>query len=106
MSEGPMSGQITEPARNTHGTAAETPVQMVLDAARRFIAYRERAAALVTGRLHPPMSLAEAIDRDFLAFDITQAERALRAAVIALDPDSAPVWLAEPEARARHAAPG
>ncbi|MDO9707974.1 hypothetical protein [Paracraurococcus lichenis] len=78
-------------------------IRRVLDAARRFIAYRERAAALAKGRMAEPATLAEAIDRDFLAFDITQAERELRAAVIALDPDSAPVWLAEPEARARHA---
>ncbi|MBK1657294.1 hypothetical protein [Paracraurococcus ruber] len=78
-------------------------IQRVLDAARRYVAYRERAAAMASGRIPEARTLADAIDRDFLAFDIARAERELRAAVIALDPDAAPFWLSEPEARARHA---
>ena len=72
--------------------------------ARRLVGYRERAAALAAGTIPPPRSMAEAIDRDFLAFDIRRTERALRAAVIAADPDHAPIRLASPRARARHAA--
>lgn len=83
----------------------EARLRQVFEAARRLVAYRERAAALAARDLHPP-SLAEAIDRDFLAFDIGRAERALRAAVIAADPDRAPLWLAEPELRDRHAEQG
>lgn len=74
-------------------------VQRVVEAARRLVAYRERAAALRNGRIPEASSLAEAIDRDFLGFDVARAERDLRAAVIALDPDSAPVWLADPRLR-------
>ena len=72
--------------------------------ARRLVGYRERAAAMSDGRIPPPRNLAEAIDRDFLAFDISRTERALRAAVIAAAPDRAPLHLAAPAARARHAA--
>jgi hypothetical protein len=72
--------------------------------ARRLIGYRERAAAIAAGRIPEPCSMAEAIDRDFLAFDISRTERALRAAIIAADPDRAPIRQAVPQARARHAA--
>lgn len=54
--------------------------------ARRLLGYRERAAALAAGRVPPPRSMAEAIERDFLAFDISRTERALRAAISAADP--------------------
>ena len=101
-----MSRTIALDNDETDCAADPARVQRVIEAARRFIAYRERLATIISGRLPRPASLAEAIDRDFLHFDITQSERELRAAVIALDPDSAPVWLACPEVRARHAKPG
>jgi hypothetical protein len=55
----------------------------VLETARRFIACRERAATTAA----PAATLAEAIERDFLAFDLSRAERELRDAVIAIDPE-------------------
>lgn len=61
-------------------------MRRVFDAARRFIACRELAAALASGHLPPAKSLAEAIQRDFLAFDLTRAERELRESVIAAEP--------------------
>lgn len=57
----------------------------VFDTARRFIAYRERESAIATGTLPPPRTLAEAIDRDFLAFELRRAERELRDAVVAIN---------------------
>ncbi len=61
-------------------------LRLVFDAARRFIACRERAAAVAMGRIPPARTLAEAIERDFLGFDLEEAERALRDAVIGADP--------------------
>jgi hypothetical protein len=58
----------------------------VFDTARRFVAYREREVALAAGRLPPPRTLSEAIDRDFLAFELRRAERELREAVSAAEP--------------------
>lgn len=58
----------------------------VFDTARRYIAYRERESAIATGTIPAPRNLAEAIDRDFLAFELRRAERDLREAVVALDP--------------------
>lgn len=75
----------------------------VAELARRLVAYRDRAAAMADGRIPAPRTMAEAIDRDFLAFDISRTEQALRAAVIAADPDRSPSHLASPAARARHA---
>lgn len=87
-----------------HRSTGGSPADRVQELARRLVGYRERAAALAAGRLPRPRTLAEAIDRDFLAFDIARAERALREALIAADPDRAPIALATPRARARHAA--
>jgi len=61
-------------------------LQRVFDAARRFVACRELATAMAAGHLPPAKSLAEAIQRDFLAFDLTRAERELRESVIAAEP--------------------
>jgi len=61
----------------------------VFDTARRYVAYREREAALAAGKLPAPRTLAEAIDRDFLAFELRRAERDLREAVISAEPDFA-----------------
>lgn len=61
-------------------------LRRVFDAARRLVACRELATAMASGTLPPARSLAEAIQRDFLAFDLTRAERELREAVIAAEP--------------------
>ncbi|TCZ55099.1 hypothetical protein [Roseicella aquatilis] len=92
-----MREDDTEPVET--GGCDPARMRRVIEAARRFVACRERAVALRRGRIPEPASLAEAIDRDFLGFDIARAERDLRAAVIALDPDSAPIWLADPRTR-------
>ncbi len=68
------------------GDHQEQGARCVVDAARRFIACRELATAMAAGHLPPPKSLAEAIQRDFVAFDLTRAERDLREAVIAAEP--------------------
>ena len=62
----------------------------VFDTARRFVAYRDRQQAVDEGQMPMPRTLAEAIDRDFLAFELRRAERALREAVMALEPDLLP----------------
>lgn len=79
------------------GSTAE--LLRVFETARRFISCRTRAAALAE-RSDPVGTLADAIERDFLIFDLARAERALREAVTAIDPTSG---LAE-IAAARHAA--
>lgn len=53
----------------------------VLEAARRFLAYRDRVTAAFTSE--PPQTLGAAIDRDFLVYDFEQAAEALRRAVSA-----------------------
>jgi len=68
------------------GDHKEPDAQRVVEAARRFIACRELATAMAAGHLPPPKSLAEAIQRDFVAFDLSRAERDLREAVIAAEP--------------------
>jgi hypothetical protein len=70
----------------------------VLDSARRFIAFHERAAAIAAGKIPPPRTLAEAIDRDFLAFDLERAARELREAVIEVNARmvAPPIVLAPP----------
>jgi|GEM_PF-4078411 hypothetical protein len=65
---------------------SQQDLHRVFDAARRFVACRELATAMASGNLPPARSLAEAIQRDFLAFDLTRAERELREAVIAAEP--------------------
>ncbi|MCO6415954.1 hypothetical protein JYK14_07150 [Siccirubricoccus sp. KC 17139] len=66
----------------------QTELRRVFEAARRFVAYRARAAALAVESCEET-SLAEAIERDFLLFDLGRAEHELREAVLALDPDLA-----------------
>ena len=82
------------------GSTAE--LQRVFETARRFIACRARAATLAE-RGDPVGTLAEAIERDFLIFDLARAERALREAVIAIDPTPG---LREIAAAGRAATPG
>jgi hypothetical protein len=75
----PVSVTAADPAQRD-------TLHRVFDAARRFIACRERAAAVAMGRIPPPRTLGEAIERDFLGFDLEEAERALREAVTTADP--------------------
>ena len=72
----------------------------VFETARRFVACRERADAVAAGRAPVARTLAEAIERDFAGFELVEAERALRAAVIAADPKLASL----PAAPARRSA--
>lgn len=55
----------------------------VLEAARDFLVCRDRLAAVRGGQVAPARSLAEAIGRDFLPFDLERATEALREAVAA-----------------------
>lgn len=75
----------------------------VFDTARRFVAYREREAALANGKLPAPRTLSEAIDRDFLAFELRRAERDLRDAVIMAEPDLA--FTSDPDTASISASP-
>jgi hypothetical protein len=81
-----MTHRATETTLSTPGCG--TGLLRVFETARRFIACRARAAALADGSI-PAGSLAAAIERDVLAFDLPRAERALREAVIAIDPEVA-----------------
>ena len=58
----------------------------VYAAARRLMAHRDRARALQTRLDKVPDDLAEAIDRDFIEFDLMRAERRLRDAQRAAEP--------------------
>jgi hypothetical protein len=88
---------------DAQGGPTPAALHRVFEAARLLVGYRERAAAMAAGRFPPVQSLADAIRRDFIGFDVQRAEQALRAAVIAADPDIAPVRLACPEPTPDHA---
>ena len=81
-----MSDLSTSPQPSELTDNQPQDAQRVLDAARRFIACRELATAMAAGHLPPPKSLSEAIQRDFVGFDLSRAERDLREAVIAAEP--------------------
>jgi hypothetical protein len=78
-----MSRATEAPQPFPGGNTAE--LLRVFETARRFISCRTRAATLAE-RSNPVGTLADAIERDFLIFDLARAERALREAVIAIDP--------------------
>ena len=59
-------------------------------AARRLVALRDKAGPLTAVTPPEPRTLADAIDRDFLLFDLEQAVADLRAALAALDPGAPP----------------
>ncbi len=83
-----MAEDATQPAspRLSGGSDSREAMRQVFEAARRFVACRERAAAMAMGRIPPATTLAEAIERDFLGFDLEEAERQLREAVVTADP--------------------
>jgi len=56
-------------------------LRAVYTQARRFMLYRERAQAMQARMEEMPDSLAEAIERDFAAFELEDAARALCHAV-------------------------
>ncbi len=64
-----------------HTAAPDPALLRVLESARRFLACRDEAAALASGRQGVARDLAEAIARDFVPFDLETAAEALRAAV-------------------------
>jgi hypothetical protein len=86
-----MMSQLADPATPAAPAAAadDPALHRVYDTARRFIAHRERMALIEAGQLPAPRNLAEAIDRDFLAFDLKTALEELREAVIAMEPSLA-----------------
>lgn len=92
------AAQYSGPITPLQADAALPDLLRVLDSARRYLACRERAVALWAGGTPPPRTLGEAVDLDFLAFDLAHAEHQLRAAVGAFAPDvaagfaTAPAW--------------
>ncbi|WP_431285298.1 hypothetical protein ACQW02_11065 [Humitalea sp. 24SJ18S-53] len=65
--------------------AAELVLMEVLRAARALLALQERSNALSRAAQASPPSLTDAIERDFLAFDVQDAFGVLRDAVAAAD---------------------
>jgi hypothetical protein len=65
-------------------TAPDPALMRVLETARSFLSYREQVTAIAVGRVPPPRNLGEAIDRDFLLFDLERTAEALREAVAAV----------------------
>ena len=63
---------------------AEDALRCVVDRARSFLACRDQVAEILAGRVPPAATLAEAIDRDFLFFDLERAAEALREALRAV----------------------
>ncbi len=63
---------------------AEDALHSVVERARNFLACRDQVAEILTGRVPPAATLAEAIDRDFLLFDLERAAEALREALRAV----------------------
>jgi hypothetical protein len=70
-------------------TTADAALLRVLDTARAFLACRDQVQDIVSGRAPPARNLGEAIDRDFLFFDLERAAQALREAVAEVPQDSA-----------------
>lgn len=69
----------------SHGVAAELALMEVLRAARALLAVQERSHALSRASQASPPSLTDAIERDFLTFDLQDASQILREAVAAAD---------------------
>ena len=67
------------------GIAAELALMEVLRAARALIALQDRSTALARAAQTGPTSLTDAIERDFLTFDLQDAVTVLRDAVAAAD---------------------
>ena len=63
---------------------AEHALLAVVESARIFLARRDQVADILAGRTPPAANLAEAIDRDFLFFDLERAAEALREALRAV----------------------
>ncbi|MBX6376169.1 MAG: hypothetical protein IRZ13_18320 [Acetobacteraceae bacterium] len=63
----------------------EAALQRVVEAARRLVAMRDQAAALSAQAPPPPLTFAEGVERDLLAFRLEHAACELREALRALD---------------------
>lgn len=74
----------------------DTALQRVVEAARRLIAIRDQAAALSAQAPPPPLTFAEGIERDLLAFRLEHAACQLREALRALDAGEPPAALPRP----------
>ncbi|MCI0754617.1 hypothetical protein [Teichococcus vastitatis] len=78
-----MTSTLQNPAQSRQGMDG---LMQVYAAARRLMLHRERARALQARLDRAPDDLAEAIDRDFIEFDLMRAERRLRDALRAAEP--------------------
>lgn len=67
----------------------EAVLLRVVETARRFVAVHEQAAALSALAAPPPLTFAEGVERDRLAFRLERAARELREALRAVDGPSA-----------------
>ena len=77
--------QDRDPSSSVSPPGDDGGLQNVLQAAQRFLACRERAASAAPWNdARTVRTLAEAIERDFIGFDLERAEAELRAAVAAL----------------------
>ena len=76
-----MSAEVSSIGRRTSPGSADPALLRVLETARCFLSYREQLTAIAAGTVAPPRDLGEAIDRDFLLFDLERAAQALREAV-------------------------
>ena len=82
----PRQGAI----RMTSGCHTPPAVADLAAAARRLLALRDQAGPLAAAAPPPIRSMADAIDRDLLIFQLEQAVQDLRAALSALDPGEPP----------------
>lgn len=79
-----MIAETTGAARQASPAGTDSALLRVLETARCFLSYREQVTAIAAGKVPPPRDLGEAIDRDFLLFDLERAAQALREAVAAV----------------------
>jgi len=72
------------------GSAHDALLTEVLRAARALLALQERRSVLARGAEAAPPSLSDAVERDFLGFEMQDAMAALREAVLAVDASAPP----------------
>ncbi|MBW8268010.1 hypothetical protein [Caldovatus aquaticus] len=72
----------TSPAPRPLSAAA---LLRIVETARRFVALQEQAAALSALSAPPPLTFAEGVERDLLAFRLERAARELCEALRAVD---------------------
>ncbi|MDW8398855.1 MAG: hypothetical protein RMK90_09855 [Acetobacteraceae bacterium] len=77
--------QGAAPMASARPDASAPAVAGLAAAARRLLALRDQAGPLAAAAPPPVRTLADAIDRDLLVFELEQAMRELREALSALD---------------------